>query len=154
MAGSLNKVTLIGNLGRDPEIRTTGEGKEIANFSLATTETWKDRITGEKKEKTEWHRVVIFNEGLVSIVKNYVKKGSKLFIEGSLHTRKWNDNSGQEKYTTEVVLQNFNSQLILLDSKGSSSNIQDSGQSEYKHPEHKDHSHSFDHSDLDDEIPF
>ena len=151
MAGSLNKVTLIGNLGRDPEIRTTGEGKEIANLSIATTETWKDRVTGERRERTEWHRVVIFNEGLVSIIKNYVKKGSKLYIEGSLQTRKWNDNSGQEKYTTEVVLQNFNSQLILLDSKSSSSHIQDSGQSEYRPPEHK---HSFDHSDLDDEIPF
>lgn len=154
MAGSLNKVTLIGNLGRDPEIRTTGEGKEIASFSLATTETWKDRITGEKKEKTEWHRVVVFNEGLVSIVKNYVKKGSKLFVEGSLQTRKWNDNSGQEKYTTEIVLQNFNSQLILLDSRGSNSNIQDSEQSEYKNSERKNRSNSFDHSDLDDEIPF
>lgn len=154
MAGSLNKVTLIGNLGRDPEIRTTGEGKEIANLSLATTDTWKDRISGEKKEKTEWHRVVIFNEGLVSVVKNYVKKGSKLYIEGSLQTRKWNDNSGQEKYTTEIVLQNFNSQLILLDSKNTTDhNIQDSGHSEYKHSKPKDHS-SFDHSDLDDEIPF
>lgn len=150
MAGSLNKVTLIGNLGRDPEIRTTGEGKEIANLSLATTDIWKDRVTGEKKEKTEWHRVVIFNEGLVSVVKSYVKKGSKLYIEGSLQTRKWNDNSGQEKYTTEIVLQNFNSQLILLDRKNSTnSSLQDSGQSEYKHSKP-----SFDHSDLDDEIPF
>lgn len=154
MAGSLNKVTLIGNLGRDPEIRTTGEGKEIANLSLATTETWKDRVTGEKREKTEWHRVVIFNEGLVSIIKNYVKKGGKLYIEGALQTRKWNDNSGQEKYTTEVVLQNFNSQLILLDSKNTSSHVQDSGQSEYKHSEPKDSSSSFNYSDLDDEIPF
>lgn len=152
MAGSLNKVALVGNLGHDPEIRTTSDGKEIANFSLATTETWKDRVTGEKKERTEWHRVVIFNEGLVSVVKNYVKKGSKLYIEGSLQTRKWNDNSGQEKYTTEVVLQNFNSQLILLDSKNSNNHTQDSGHSEYKHPETKNH--SFDHSDLDDEIPF
>ncbi|HJD60825.1 MAG TPA: single-stranded DNA-binding protein [Rickettsia endosymbiont of Columbicola hoogstraali] len=150
MAGSLNKVTLIGNLGRDPEIRTTGEGKEIANLSLATTDIWKDRVTGEKKEKTEWHRVVIFNEGLVSVVKSYVKKGSKLYIEGSLQTRKWNDSSGVEKYTTEIVLQNFNSQLILLDSKNStSSNLKDSGYSEYKHSKP-----SFDHSDLDDEIPF
>lgn len=150
MAGSLNKVTLIGNLGRDPEIRTTGEGKEIANLSLATTDIWKDRVTGEKKEKTEWHRVVIFNEGLVSVVKNYVKKGSKLYIEGSLQTRKWNDSSGVEKYTTEIVLQNFNSQLILLDSKNStSSSLQDSGHSQYKHSKP-----SFDHSDLDDEIPF
>lgn len=150
MAGSLNKVTLIGNLGRDPEIRTTGEGKEIANLSLATTDIWKDRVTGEKKEKTEWHRVVIFNEGLVSVVKNYLKKGSKLYIEGSLQTRKWNDNSGMEKYTTEIVLQNFNSQLILLDSKNAaSSSLQDAGHSEYKHSKP-----SFDHSDLDDEIPF
>ncbi|MGX6960501.1 MAG: single-stranded DNA-binding protein [Rickettsia endosymbiont of Pentastiridius leporinus] len=158
MAGSLNKVTLIGNLGRDPEIRTTGEGKEIANFSIATTETWKDRVTGEKKERTEWHRVVVFNEGLVSIIKSYVKKGSKLYIEGALQTREWNDNSNpanpsQKRYTTEVVLQNFNSQLILLDSKGSNSHAQDSGQSEYRH-ETKDRSNSFDHSDLDDEIPF
>ncbi|AJQ52272.1 MAG: single-stranded DNA-binding protein [Rickettsia conorii subsp. raoultii] len=152
MAGSLNKVILIGNVGRDPEMRTTGEGKKIINLSLATTETWKDRITSERKERTEWHRVVIFSEGLVSVVERYVTKGSKLYIEGSLQTRKWNDNSGQEKYTTEVVLQNFNSQLILLDSKNSNNHTQDSGHNEYKHPETKNH--SFDHSDLDDEIPF
>lgn len=151
MAGSLNKVILIGNLGRDPEIRTTGEGKEIANFSIATTESWKDRNTGEKKERTEWHRVVIFSEGLVSIVKNYVKKGTKIYLEGSLQTRKWNDNSGQEKYTTEVVLQNFNSQLILLDSRNSGNNSSDN-YTEAKQSEHKNN--SFDHSDLDDEIPF
>ncbi|WP_341789775.1 single-stranded DNA-binding protein [Rickettsia endosymbiont of Polydrusus tereticollis] len=151
MAGSLNKVILIGNLGRDPEIRTTGEGKEIANFSIATTESWKDRNTGEKKERTEWHRVVIFSEGLVSIVKSYVKKGTKIYLEGSLQTRKWNDNSGQEKYTTEVVLQNFNSQLILLDSRNSSNNSSDN-YTEAKQSEHKNN--SFDHSDLDDEIPF
>ncbi|WP_342269797.1 single-stranded DNA-binding protein [Rickettsia endosymbiont of Orchestes rusci] len=151
MACSLNKVILIGNLGRDPEIRTTGEGKEIANFSIATTESWKDRNTGEKKERTEWHRVVIFSEGLVSIVKSYVKKGAKIYLEGSLQTRKWNDNSGQEKYTTEVVLQNFNSQLILLDSRNSGNNSSDN-YTEAKQPEHKNN--SFDHSDLDDEIPF
>ncbi|HJD55124.1 MAG TPA: single-stranded DNA-binding protein [Rickettsia endosymbiont of Pyrocoelia pectoralis] len=153
MAGSLNKVTLIGNLGRDPEIRTTGEGKKIANFSLATTETWKDRVTGEKKEKTEWHRVVVFSDGLVLVVEKYLHKGSKVYIEGALQTRKWQDGSGVEKYTTEIVLQNFNAQLILLDSKGSGSHVHDSGQNEYKH-ESKDHSNSFDHSDLDDEIPF
>ncbi|MCC8369424.1 MAG: single-stranded DNA-binding protein [Rickettsia endosymbiont of Oxypoda opaca] len=152
MAGSLNKVILIGNLGRDPEIRTTGEGKEIANFSIATTESWKDRNTGEKKERTEWHRVVIFSEGLVSIVKSYVKKGTKIYLEGSLQTRKWNDNSGQEKYTTEVVLQNFNSQLILLDSRNSSNNNSSDNYPEAKQSEHKNN--SFDHSDLDDEIPF
>ena len=117
MAGSLNKVILIGNLGRDPEIRQTGDGKEIATLNLATSESWKDRVSGEKKEKTEWHRIVIFNEGLVGVIKNYIKKGSKLYVEGSLHTRKWVDNAGQEKYTTEIVLQNFNAQLILLDGK-------------------------------------
>ena len=109
MAGSLNKVMLIGNVGKDPEIRSTGEGKEIANFSLATSESWKDRATGERKDRTEWHRIVIFNDGLVGIVKNYVKRGSKVLIEGNLQTRKWVDNTGQEKYTTEVVLQNFSS---------------------------------------------
>lgn len=143
MAGSLNKVTLIGNLGADPEFRSTADGKELATFSLATTETWKDRATGEKKEKTEWHRVVVFNEGLVSVIKNYVQKGSKLYIEGSLQTRKWTDNAGVEKYTTEIILQNFGSQLILLDSKGSRS---EAG------PMNKPS--NFEHSERDDEIPF
>ncbi len=119
MAGSVNKVILVGNLGRDPEIRTTQDGREIANFSVATSETWKDKSTGERKEKTEWHRVVAFNDGLVGVIKNYVKKGSKVYIEGSLQTRKWTDKDGQEKYTTEVVLQGFNSVLTMLDSKGS-----------------------------------
>lgn len=117
MAGSVNKVILVGNLGRDPEIRTTQDGREIANFSIATSESWKDRNTGERKEKTEWHRVVIFNEALVNVVKNYVKKGSKLYLEGSLQTRKWTDKDGHEKYTTEVVLQGFNAVLTMLDSK-------------------------------------
>ena len=108
MAGSLNKVTLIGNLGKDPEIRTTNDGRELANFSLATSESWKDKVTGEKKDKTEWHRVVVFNEGLVRVIKSYVKKGSKLYIEGQLQTRKWVDNENQERYTTEIVLQNYN----------------------------------------------
>lgn len=147
MASSLNKVILIGNLGRDPEIRNTNDGKEIANLTIATSESWKDKMTGEKKEKTEWHRVVIFSEGLVSVVKNYTKKGSKIYIEGSLQTRKWVDNAGQEKYTTEIVLQNFNSQLILLDSRGSGNGPSDST------TVRKTES-SFDHSDLDDEIPF
>lgn len=146
MAGSLNKVTLIGNVGKDPEIRSTNEGKEIASFSIATTESWKDRNSGEKREKTEWHRIVVFSDGLVGIIKNYVKKGSKVYLEGSLQTRKWNDDSGTEKYTTEIVLQNFNSSLILLDSRGNpaqpGSNMQDSG------------AQNFDHSELDDEIPF
>lgn len=146
MAGSLNKVILIGNLGRDPEIRNTNDGKEIATLNIATSENWKDRATGEKKEKTEWHRVVVFSEGLVGVIKNYLKKGSKVYLEGTLQTRKWVDAAGQEKYTTEVVLQNFNSQLILLDSKGVSS-----GQSESTN---KTHNTNFDHSELDDEIPF
>lgn len=120
MAGSLNRVTLIGNLGHDPEIRKTNDGKEIAAFSLATTETWRDKHSNEKKEKTEWHRIVVFNDGIVNIIKSYVKKGSKVLIEGSLQTRKWQDSSGQEKYTTEIILQNYNASLILLDSKSSS----------------------------------
>ena len=111
----LNKVTLIGNLGKDPEIRSTNKGEEIANFSLATTERWKDKNTGEKKEKTEWHKIVVFNS-LVSVVKNYVKKGTKLYIEGQLQTRKWTDKSGIDKYTTEIILQNFNSNLQILNS--------------------------------------
>ncbi len=117
MAGSVNKVILVGNLGRDPEIRSTQDGREIANLAIATSESWKDRNTGERKEKTEWHRVVIFNEGLVNVVKNYVKKGSKVYIEGQLQTRKWTDQSGQEKYSTEVVLQGFGGTLTMLDGK-------------------------------------
>ena len=118
MAGSLNKVMLIGNLGRDPEIRRTQDGRAIANFSIATSESWKDRNTGERKEKTEWHRVVCFSEGLNRVIEQYVKKGSKVFVEGQLQTRKWTDQSGAEKYTTEVVLQGFNGTLTLLDSRG------------------------------------
>lgn len=114
---SINKVILIGNVGKDPEIRATQQGKEIVNLSIATSEVWKDK-NGEKQEKTEWHRVVIFNEHLVKVVKNYVKKGAKLYIEGSLQTRKWADSSGQDKYSTEVVLQGFNGQLTMLGGKG------------------------------------
>lgn len=123
MSGSLNKVTLIGNLGQDPEIRSTNDGKEIANFSLATTESWKDKSTGEKQEKTEWHRVVCFSEGLVRVIKNYVKKGNKLYIEGQLQTRKWTDQKGYERYTTEVVLQGYNSHLILLSPNDSNTSV-------------------------------
>ena len=115
MAGSVNKVILVGNLGRDPEIRSTQGGQRIANFSLATSETWRDRTSGERKERTEWHRVVVFNERLVDVIEKYVKKGSKLYIEGALQTRKWTDNSGQERYSTEVVLQNFRGELTMLD---------------------------------------
>jgi len=115
MAGSVNKVILVGNLGRDPEIRSTQDGTKVANLSLATSESWRDKNTGERKERTEWHLVVIFNERLVDVIEKYVKKGSKLYIEGALQTRKWTDNTGAEKYTTEVVLQRFRGELTMLD---------------------------------------
>jgi single-strand DNA-binding protein len=118
MAGSVNKVILVGNLGKDPEIRRTQDGRPIANLSVATSETWRDRNTGERKEKTEWHRVVIFNEGLAKVAEQYLKKGAKVYVEGQLQTRKWTDQSGAEKYTTEVVLQGFNSNLTMLDGRG------------------------------------
>jgi single-strand DNA-binding protein len=118
MAGSVNKVILVGNLGKDPEIRRTQDGRPIANLSVATSETWRDKNTGERKEKTEWHRVVIFNEGLCKVVEQYLKKGSKVYLEGALQTRKWTDKDGHEKYSTEVVLQGFNSTLTMLDTRG------------------------------------
>jgi len=118
MAGSVNKVILVGNLGKDPEIRRTQDGRPIANLSTATSETWRDKGTGERKEKTEWHRVVIFNEGLCKVAEQYLKKGAKVYIEGQLQTRKWTDQSGVEKYSTEVVLQGFNSNLTMLDGRG------------------------------------
>ncbi|MCP4620542.1 MAG: single-stranded DNA-binding protein [Bradyrhizobium sp.] len=118
MAGSVNKVILVGNLGKDPEIRRTQDGRPIANLSVATSETWRDKATGERKEKTEWHRVVIFNEGLCKVAEQYLKKGAKVYIEGALQTRKWTDQSGVEKYSTEVVLQGFNSTLTMLDGRG------------------------------------
>ncbi len=117
MAGSVNKVIMVGNLGADPEIRRTQDGRPIANLRIATSESWKDKSTGEKREKTEWHRVVIFNEGLCRVVEQYVKKGAKLYIEGQLQTRKWQDKeTGQDRYSTEIVLQNFNGVLTMLDS--------------------------------------
>ena len=118
MAGSVNKVILIGNLGKDPEIRRTQDGRPIANLSVATSDSWRDKNTGEKREKTEWHRVVIFNEQLCKIAEQYLKKGSKVYLEGSLQTRKWTDQQGVEKYSTEVVLQGFNAQLTMLDTRG------------------------------------
>ena len=117
MAGSVNKVILIGNLGADPEIRRTQDGRPIANLRVATSESWRDKTTGERKEKTEWHRVVIFNEGLCKIVEQYLKKGSKVYLEGALQTRKWQDKDGNDKYSTEVVLQGFNSSLTMLDGR-------------------------------------
>ena len=115
MAGSINKVILVGNLGRDPEIRSTNDGTRIANLALATSEAWRDRNSGERKERTEWHRVVIFNERLVEIAEKYLRKGSKIYVEGALQTRKWTDNQGQERYSTEVVLQRFRGELTMLD---------------------------------------
>lgn len=117
MAGSVNKVILIGNLGQDPEFRSFQNGDRVASFSIATSESWKDKATGERKEKTEWHRVSVLNQGLVKIVESYVKKGSKIYIEGQLETRKWQDQSGQDKYTTEVVLRPFRGELTLLDGR-------------------------------------
>lgn len=145
MANSVNKVTLIGNVGRDPEIRSTQDGREIATVTLATSDSWKDKASGERKEKTEWHKVVVFSEGLVNIIKNYVKKGSKLYIEGSLQTRKWVDNAGAERYTTEIVLQNFNSALLMLDGRNSAG---DSFSSE------NGSGSNFMAEEIDDEIPF
>lgn len=117
MAGSVNKVILIGNLGADPEIRRTQDGRPIANLSIATSESWRDKNTGERREKTEWHRVVVFNEGLCKIIEQYLKKGSKVYLEGALQTRKWTDNNGQDRYSTEVVLQGFNGTLTMLDGR-------------------------------------
>ena len=118
MAGSVNKVILIGHVGQDPEIRPMNNGGKVANFTIATNNNWKDKNTGERKEKTEWHRISVFNEGLVRVCEQYVKKGSKLYIEGSLQSRKWTDQQGQDRHTTEIVLQAFNGTLVMLDSRG------------------------------------
>src|SRR3954464_11639925 len=121
MAGSVNKVILVGNLGRDPEIRSTQDGVRIATLNLATSENWRDKMSGERKEKTEWHRVVIFNERLVEVAEKYLRKGSKIYVEGQLQTRKWTDQQGQERYTTEVALQRFRGELTMLDGAGGGS---------------------------------
>jgi single-strand DNA-binding protein len=132
MAGSVNKVILIGNLGKDPEIRRTQDGRPIANLRIATTDSWRDKATGEKREKTEWHSVVIFNENLCRIAEQYLKKGSKVFVEGSLQTRKWQGQDGQDRYSTEVVLQGFNGNLTMLDGRsGGGAGMADNGQSDY-----------------------
>ena len=152
MAGSLNKVMLIGNLGADPVIRQTQDGKRLAQLSLATSESWKDKATGEKKEKTSWHRIVIFNDGLAGVVENYVKKGSKIFVEGQLQTRKFTDQDGNEKYTTEVVLGNYNGTLTMLDSRGGNTESMGAIDSDVN----QDIASSQPPADLDidDEIPF
>ena len=127
MAGSVNKVILVGNLGRDPEVRTMNDGSPVVNLSIATSENWRDKNTGERREKTEWHRVVIFNENLAKVAQNYLKKGSTVYIEGQLQTRKWTDQSGQEKYTTEVVLQRFRGELTMLGGRGDAQGMGQSG---------------------------
>jgi single-strand DNA-binding protein len=159
MAGSVNKVILIGNLGADPEIRRTQDGRPIANLRIATSESWRDKATGERKEKTEWHRVVIFNEGLCKVVEQYVKKGSKVYIEGQLQTRKWQDKDGQDRYSTEVVLQGFNSQLTMLDSRGGGGSAESSDDfgSQGAMPARKPAmagAGGGKRGDMDDEIPF
>jgi single-strand DNA-binding protein len=152
MAGSVNKVILVGNLGRDPEIRNTQDGREIANLSLATSESWRDKTTGERREKTEWHRVVIFNDNLVNVTKNFLRKGSKVYLEGALQTRKWTDQSGQEKYSTEIVLQGYNATLTMLDTKRDS----EGGNSHYDAPAASSNKPAMKPNDhmVDDEIPF
>jgi single-strand DNA-binding protein len=172
VAGSLNKVMLIGNVGKDPEVRSFANGGKVCSFSLATSENWKDKNSGERREKTDWHNISIFNENLVRIVEQYVKKGSKLYIEGSLQTRKWQDQSGADKYTTEVVLQNFNGTLVLLDrAEGGGGGSRGGGGGEYNQDDAPRGSgggnfgggggakggasrpSAFD-SDLDDDVPF
>jgi len=152
MAGSVNKVILIGRLGADPEIKQMVNGKSVARLSVATSQSWKDKSTGERKEKTEWHRVVIFNEGLVNVVQQYLKKGANVYLEGALTTRKWKDeSSGQDKYSTEVVLQGYNSTLTMLDgkSKSESSNLVSENKSSLPNDDIQAVN-----NDLDDEIPF
>tara|TARA_Y100000590_G_scaffold405444_1_gene493751 strand:- start:2995 stop:3444 length:450 start_codon:yes stop_codon:yes gene_type:complete len=149
MAGSLNKVLLIGRLGADPEIKQMVNGKSVARFSIATSQTWKDKSSGEKKEKTEWHRIVVFNEGLVNVVQQYLKKGAQIYVEGQLSTRKWKDEkSGQEKYSTDIIIQGYNSSLTMLGTGGSSSN-----EVNQKNTNNEDSSIA-PQDDLDDEIPF
>lgn len=158
MAGSVNKVILVGNLGADPEIRHTKDGKPIANLSVATSESWKDRATGERREKTEWHRVVIFNEGLTRIAEQYLRKGSKVYLEGQLQTRKWQDQSGMDKYTTEVVLQGFNSTLTMLDSRSEGASGGQSAGGGFGQSSPMESSSNAPREDfsqeLDDEVPF
>ena len=158
MAGSINKVILIGNLGRDPEIRYAQNGNKIANFSVATSESWKDKQSGERREKTEWHRIVVFNEGLATIVEKYVKKGSKVYIEGALQTNKWQDKeTGADRYTTEVVLQGFNSSLTMLDGRteiSGSNSPEIENSPDWSKTQSDMTANTSASEDLDDEIPF
>jgi len=151
MSSTFIKVSTIANVGNDPEIRTFGNGGRVANFSVATSQTWKDKTTGERKEKTEWHRVAVLNKGLVGVVEKYVKKGSKLYIEGTLKTRKWQDRDGNDQYTTEIVLQGYGAVLKLLDKKAADA---PKGQDDREHGEGDNTYEGMLNEDLDDEIPF
>ena len=156
MAGSVNKVILVGNLGRDPEIRTLNSGDRVANLRIATSETWRDKSSGERKEKTEWHRVVIFNDNLVKVAESYLKKGAKVYLEGSIQTRKWTDQQGVEKFSTEVVLQKFRGELTMLDGRGEGGGAGEdygSGGGGFQRAQPSGPRESFS-ADLDDEIPF
>jgi single-strand DNA-binding protein len=148
MAGSVNKVILVGNLGKDPEVRRMTSGEPVVSFSLATSESWRDKASGERKEKTEWHRVVIFNKNLAEVAEKYLRKGSKVYVEGALQTRKWTDKDGQEKYTTEIVLQNFRGELTMLDTRGGEGG---GGRERVAAGEAPSR---FQRDDMDDEIPF
>jgi len=159
MAGSVNKVILVGNLGKDPESRTFANGGKVVSFSLATSESWKDRSSGERKEKTEWHNISIFSEGLARVAEQYLKKGSKVYLEGQLETRKWQDQSGNDRYTTDIVLRNFNSAMVLLDGRGDSGGSRSGGYEEGgfggggSKPQARPQPAAFD-TDLDDDVPF
>ena len=159
MAGSVNKVILLGNLGRDPEVRNFPNGGKVANFSIATSETWKDRNTGERRERTEWHNISITNEALVRVAEQYLKKGSKVYVEGQLETRKWQDQTGNDRYTTEVVLRPYRGELTMLDSRNSSSDLEGSDYSQLENKAQSsdisnNNQSSYAPNDLDDEIPF
>jgi single-strand DNA-binding protein len=155
MAGSVNKVILIGNLGADPEVRTLPSGSPVVNLRVATSESWRDRNSGERKERTEWHRIVIFSEGLARVAEQYLRKGSKVYIEGQLQTRKWQDQSGQDRYSTEVVLQGFNSNLTMLDGRNEGGDTGFSGPrpADRSSPA-QDSAPAFESGDMDDDIPF
>jgi single-strand DNA-binding protein len=160
MAGSVNKVILVGNLGADPEVRSLPSGGKVVNLSVATSESWRDKNSGERKERTEWHRVVIFSEGLTRVAEQYLRKGSKVYIEGQLQTRKWQDQSGQDKYSTEVVLQGFNSNLTMLDGRSEGDSAggfsgprqSEGGRSEGRRP--AANAPAFESGSMDDDIPF
>ena len=157
MAGSVNKVIIVGNLGKDPEVRTFPNGGKVCNFPVATSETWRDKNSGEKQERTQWHNIAIFSEPLVNIAERFLKKGSKIFVEGQLETRKWQDNTGADRYSTEVVLRPYKGELTLLDNKSETDNTQKESLSESTTlgmPQNTENSTSFAVDDFDDEIPF